>query len=159
MFVEVRWQTQRLWQRATGIEMPTATEPYRPRRPSVAVDPMRATRRWERAAVAAAALTVATVVVAMAPRAPLSRSTPVDAASARAPVTALLMLVLGGGIVALAMLAVVTWASRRRNDEDGPERLPEPLPVLRIWNLLAILLRVALGAALVAAAVMGAQPL
>jgi len=77
----------------------------------------RRSRRSARAAVAAVGLTTAVTVIAMAGRAPLSRSTPVDAASVRAPVTALLMLLAGAGIVALAAVAALIWlaeiASRR----------------------------------------------
>lgn len=114
-------------------------------------------RRWASATVAAAGLTAATAVIAMAARAPLSRSTPVDAASARAPVTALFMVFVGAGILALAAIAMSIWPGRGRKDDDEPEFAPEPLQVHWIWKLLAILLPLALGAALVAAAVLGVR--
>ena len=44
-----------------------------------------------------AGLAVAVVLVAMASRAPLSRSTPVNARAAQAPTTALFMLLIGIG--------------------------------------------------------------
>lgn len=93
----------------------------------------------------------------MAARGPLSRSTPVDAASARAPVTALFMLTAGAGIVALGGLVMVIWPGRRRREDDEPAPEPVPLPLHWIWKLLAMLLPLALGAALVAAAVLGAR--
>ena len=57
-------------------------------------------RGWARAGVTALGLTAATSVVAMASRAPLSRSMPVDASAAGAPVAALFAVLFGAGIVA-----------------------------------------------------------
>jgi heme/copper-type cytochrome/quinol oxidase subunit 2 len=99
-------------------------------------------------------LTAATAVIAMAARAPLARSTPVDAASARAPTTALFMLFGSAGVVALAALAWFIWPGRRRKSD---EFVPERVRVHWLWKLLAIVLPFALGAALVAAAVLGSQ--
>lgn len=118
---------------------------------------MHRSRRWTRAAGAVVGFTVATAVVAMAARAPLSRSTPVDAASARAPVTALGVLLLGAGIVALAGCAALLLLRRRRKRENEPEPVPEPLQVSWLSKLAAILLPFALGAALVAAALLGVK--
>ena len=121
---------------------------------------MRQTQRSRRsvyAAIAAVGLTCLTAVIAMAARAPLARSTPVDGASVRAPVTALLTLAAGAGIVALGGLVMVIWPGRRRRTDDEPEPKPEPLQVHWIWKLLAVLLPFALGAALVAAAVLGTR--
>ncbi len=83
-------------------------------------------RRWARAGLAALGLTAATSVVAMASRAPLSRSMPVDASAAGTPVAALSALLVGAGIVALGALVAVFWPSRWREDE-GSEMVPEPL--------------------------------
>ncbi|MGI8506049.1 MAG: DUF4129 domain-containing protein [Solirubrobacteraceae bacterium] len=102
-------------------------------------------------------MTGLTAVIAMAARAPLAPSTPVNAASARAPVTALAVLLVGAGVVALGGLAIVMWPARRRRGDDEPEPVAERLQVHWIWKLLAILLTFALGAALVAAAVLGAK--
>jgi hypothetical protein len=95
-------------------------------------------------------------LVAMAARAPLSRATPVDARSARAPTAALLMLVAGIGIVMLGALVLMVWSGRRRKD-DPPEREPTRIEVSWIWKVMAIVLPFALGAALVAAAVIGTR--
>jgi hypothetical protein len=114
-------------------------------------------RRWAHAALAAIALTAAIVLVAMAGRAPLSHSAPVNATSAQAPVTALFVLFAGAGVVALGALATLMWPGPRRKGDDEPEHVPEPLRVHWIWKLLAVLLPLALGAALVAAAVLGAK--
>jgi hypothetical protein len=114
-------------------------------------------RQWAQAAVVAAGLTAATVIVAIAGRAPLSRSAPVNAASAQAPTTALLVFLAGAGVVALGVLAALMWPGRRSKSSDEPE--PPPPPAVHwIWKLLALLLPIALGAALVAAAVLGAKP-
>jgi len=113
-------------------------------------------RQFSRAAVVALGLTAAMVLVAIAARDPLGRSTPVDAASAGAPATALFLLLVGAGCAALAAIVMLVWPGRRRkaDDEPEPERvLPE---VHWIWKLVAILLPLALGAAMVAAALLGA---
>ena len=91
-------------------------------------------RTWARAAIAASALTAATAVVGLAARAPLSRSTPVDAASARAPVTALALLLFGLGAVMIGALIAFVWSQRRRKDE-APEPVPEPTEVPWFWKL------------------------
>jgi hypothetical protein len=116
---------------------------------------MRRTSSRATAVLAVIGLTCVIVVVAMAARAPLSRSTPVNASSAQAPTTALLMLLAGTGIVMLGALAAVAWSGRRRKD-DPPE--PEPTKIEASWisKLIATLLPFALGAALVTAAVVGA---
>jgi hypothetical protein len=106
-----------------------------------------------RVAGAVVGFTAAAAVVAMAARAPLSGSTPVDAASARAPVTALGVLLLGAGIVAIAGCAALLWPRRRRQRDDEP--VPEPLRVSWLSKLVAIVLPLVFGAALVAAALLG----
>ena len=111
---------------------------------------------WVGAAVASVGLTAVIAVAAMAARDPLSRSTPVDAASGRAPLTALFILLLGAGTVALASLAMLAWHGRRRKN-DEPELVGEPLQVHWLWKVLACLLPLVLGAALVVAAVVGAR--
>ena len=113
-------------------------------------------REWAGAALAAVGLTAATAVVAMAARAPLASSTPVDAASARAPVTGLFMLLIGTGIISLGALVILLWP-RRGNDE--PEFVPERPHMHWITKLLAILVPLAIGAALVTAAILGARSL
>ena len=107
-----------------------------------------------RAAIATLALGVLAAIVAVAARAPLSRSTPVDARSLQAPTTALFMVIAGIGIVMLGAVAVFIWSGRRRKD-DPPEHEPPPIEVHWIWKVLATLLPLALGAALVVAAVTG----
>ena len=109
-----------------------------------------------RAAAAAPALAAAVVVVAMAARAPLSGATPVNAHSAQAPTTALFMVLLGTGVVMLGALVLVVWPGRRRKD-DPPEQEPTRIEVPWIWKVVAIVLPVALGATLVAAAVSGTR--
>lgn len=113
--------------------------------------------RWARTSLAALAVSAGVVVVAFAGRAPLSRSTQVDASSARAPVVALFILLAGAGIVALAALVSLSLSAGRSKGDDEPEHVAEPLRVHWVWKLLAILLPVALGASLVAAAVLGAK--
>jgi hypothetical protein len=105
----------------------------------------------------ATTLTAAVTVVAMASRAPLSRSTPVDASSARAPVAALAMLLVGCGIVVLATLVALIWPARRRGAEREPEFAPQPLRLHWLWKLLAVVLPIALGAALGVSAVLGTR--
>jgi hypothetical protein len=112
---------------------------------------------WARAALAVIAVTSAIVLVVMAGREPLSHSAPVNATSAQAPVTALFVLFAGAGVVALGSLVMLMWPGRRRKREDEPERVADPLRAHWIWKLLAALMPVALGAALVAAAVLGAR--
>ena len=109
-----------------------------------------------RAAAAALGLAAAAALVAMAARAPLSRATRVDARSAQAPTTALFMLLAGTGIVMLGAMVLVVWSGRRRKD-DPPEREPTRIEVSWIWKVMAIVLPFALGAALVAAAVIGTR--
>jgi Domain of unknown function (DUF4129) len=118
---------------------------------------MPGSRRWPRAAGAAVGLTAATSVAAMAARASLSSSAPVDAASARAPVTALGVLLLGAGIVALAVGAGMYLPRHRRARADKPELAPEPLQVTWLSKLAAMVLPLVLGAALVAAALLGVR--
>ncbi len=107
-----------------------------------------------RAAIATLALGVLAAIVAVAARAPLSRSTPVDARSLQAPTTAVFMVIAGIGMVMLGAVAVFIWSGRRRRD-DPPEHEPPPIEVHWIWKVLATLLPLALGAALVVAAVTG----
>jgi cytochrome b561 len=113
---------------------------------------MRRAGNTARAAIAAFALGAVAVVVAVAARAPLSRSTPVDARSLQAPTDAVFMLIAGIGILMLGALMMLVWPGRRRKD-DPPGYEPAPPEVHWIWKLLAILLPLALGAALVVAAV------
>ena len=117
---------------------------------------MRRASNRARAAIAAIALGGVAVVVAITARAPLSRSTPVDATALQAPTIAVFTLIAGIGVVVLGALAVLLWSGRRRQDEPL-EPQPPPIEVHWIWKLLAILLLLALGAALVAAAVIGSK--
>ncbi|HTP21289.1 MAG TPA: DUF4129 domain-containing protein [Solirubrobacteraceae bacterium] len=110
-----------------------------------------------RAAIAALALGALAVIVAVAARAPLSRPTPLDARSLQAPTIAVFTLIAGVGIVLLGTLMLLAWSGRRRKDDDVPEHEPSPPQVHWIWKLLAVLLIVGLGAALVAAAVSGSK--
>jgi heme/copper-type cytochrome/quinol oxidase subunit 2 len=117
---------------------------------------MHRSTNWSGAAVTVVALTAAGAVVAVAARSPLSRSSPVNAQAAQAPTIAVLVLLLGVGVVMLGLLMIVAWSGRRRNDD-----LPEPeAPAPEIpwwWKLLAMLLLFAFGAALVAAAISGVR--
>ena len=106
--------------------------------------------------LATAGLAAAVVVVAMAARAPLSRSTQVDARSAQAPTTALFVLLIGIGVVLLGTLAALAWSGRRRKD-DPPEREPTRVEASWFSKLVAILVPLLLGAALITAAVVGAR--
>lgn len=106
------------------------------------------------AALATTGLTIAAALVAMAGRSPLSSSTPVNATSARAPITALFMLLVGTGIVALGALMILMWPGR---GSDEPEFVREPPKVHWISKGIAILVVLALGAVLVAAAIVGAH--
>lgn len=108
------------------------------------------------AAAAALGLAVAVVIVAMAARAPLSGATPVDARSAQAPTTALVMLLLGAGVVVLGAVILLVWPGRRPKD-DSPERQPTRIDTPWIWRVVATILPFALGAALIAAAANGTR--
>jgi hypothetical protein len=116
---------------------------------------MHRSSRWTATALTTVGLGAAVIVAAMAARAPLSRSTPVNARSAQTPTTAVFMLLLGIGVVLLGTLAVLAWSGRRRKD-DEPEREPPPIEGSLISKLVAILLPLLLGAALITAAVVGA---
>ena len=69
-------------------------------------------------------------VVAIAARAPLSRSTPVDATALQAPTIAVFTLIAGIGVVVLGALAVLLRSGRRRQDEPLE---PEPPPPEVHW--------------------------
>jgi len=117
---------------------------------------MRTASNRARAAIAALALGGVAVVVAIAARAPLSRSTPVDARALQAPTAAVFLLIAGIGVVIIGALALLVWSGRRRKD-DPPEHEPPPIEVHWVWQVLAILLPFALGAALIVAAATGAK--
>ena len=114
-------------------------------------------RRWARAVLAVLAVAGAAAVVAMAGRAPLSHSTPINASSAQAPAMALFVLLLGAGSVALAGLAALIWSGRWRKGDDELEPVHQPFHIPWYWKIGAIALPFALGAALVAAAVLGTR--
>jgi hypothetical protein len=105
------------------------------------------------AAIATMALGAAGVVVAMAARWPLSGSARVDAQSAQTPSAAVFVLLAGAGLVMFGALVVVALSGRQTKDER------EPPPMNAPWwmKLLAILVPLAIGAALVAAAVLGSR--
>lgn len=103
----------------------------------------------------ALALTGLSAVIAITARAPLSHATPIDARSAATPVTALWLLALGAGIVALTAVSVLLWPGRRRRGDDEPEFENEVPPIHWLWKLAAIILPFALGAALLAAVFVG----
>jgi hypothetical protein len=115
-------------------------------------------KRWFVAAGVACGLVVLVAVVAVAGSAPLDGSGSVNAGSARTPLAALLVVVVGGGCVALCALAVFIWPGRRHRD-DEPEHERPPLNVHWAWKVAAIALPWALGAALLAAAVLGLRML
>lgn len=108
------------------------------------------------AAVTTLGLAVTVVIVAVASRAPLSHATAVNARSAQAPTTALVMALAGTGIVMLGALLLVAFSGRRRKD-DPPEREPARVDVSWIWKVVSLVLTLALGAVLVAAAALGTR--
>ena len=109
-----------------------------------------------RAAVATLGLVVAAAVVAVAARAPLSGGAAVNTRSAQAPTTAVFMVLAGMGVVTVGGLLLLLWSGRRRKD-DSPEREPTKIEVHWFWKLVSMLLTLALGAALVAAAAIGTR--
>jgi Domain of unknown function (DUF4129) len=109
-----------------------------------------------RAAAVTLGLAATVAVVAMAARAPLSPGTPVNAQSAQGPTTALFMVLAGAGIVMLGAIVLVAFSGRRRKD-DPPEHEPTRIDVPWIWKVVTIVLTLALGAALVLAAVTGTR--
>jgi hypothetical protein len=113
-------------------------------------------KRWFVAAGVACGLVVLVAVVALAGRAPLGGSASVNANSARTPLAALFVAVVGGGFVALCASAVLIWPGRRHRDGE-PEHEPPPLQVHWAWKLAAIVLPLALGVALLAAAALGVR--
>jgi hypothetical protein len=98
-------------------------------------------------------LTAMTTVIEMAARGPLSSSTPVNADSARTPTTAVFMLLVGFGAVAVGALIVVLWPERRRRSDEEP--VAEPPQLHWAWKVAAVLCPFGLGAALVAAVLVG----
>ena len=113
-------------------------------------------KRWNVAGAAACGLATLVAVVALAGRVPLDGSMPMNASSARTPLSALFLLVVGAGAIALGAMTGLLAPGRRRRD-DEPERERPALEVHWAWKLAAILIPFALGAALVAAAVLGAR--
>lgn len=110
---------------------------------------------WARAAAVGGLATALVAVAAGAAREPLSGATPVSARSAAAPVTALYLLMIGAGIAGLTVLAVWLWPGRRRADDDELQLVHELPRMHWLWKLVAVLLPFALGAALIAAAMLG----
>jgi Domain of unknown function (DUF4129) len=104
----------------------------------------------------AVALAATVTVVAVAASSPLSHSTSVDARAAQPPTVALFMLLLGTGVVMLGALVLLLWSGRRRKD-DPNERTPAALEIPWWLKLVAILLPLALGAAVIAAAISGTR--
>lgn len=117
---------------------------------------MRTSSIRARVVVATLGLGAAVVIVAMASHAPLSRATALNARAAQTPTTALFMVLAGMGVVMLAGLALLMWSGRRR-DDDPPEREPTRIELHWFWKLVAVLVPLAVGAALVAAAVTGTR--
>jgi hypothetical protein len=114
-------------------------------------------KRWFVAAGVACGLVVLVAVVALAGRAPLGGgSASVNASSASTPLTALFVVVVGGGFVGLCALAVFIWPGRRHGDGE-PEHERPPLLVHWAWKLAAIVLPLVLGVALLAAAALGVR--
>jgi Domain of unknown function (DUF4129) len=111
-------------------------------------------RRWVVATAAALCLTAASAVTAMAGRAPLAHSNPVNAGSAQTPVTALYALVLGAAAISLAALVALMWPGR---GSDEPDFVQEPQPVHWIEKLVAIAVPLLLGAGLITAVVLSAD--
>jgi len=115
-------------------------------------------KRWNVAGAAACGLATLVAVVALAGRVPLDGSMPMNASSARTPLSALFLLVVGAGAIALgAMTGLLAPGRRRRDDEPERERERPALQVHWARKLAAILIPFAVGAALVTAAVLGAR--
>jgi hypothetical protein len=92
----------------------------------------------------------------MAARSPLSGSTPVNARSAQAPTTALVFLLLGAGTLMLGALLILAWSGRRSKD-GPPEHEPTRFAVPWMWKVMSMVLLLVVGAALLAAAVIGVR--
>jgi Domain of unknown function (DUF4129) len=118
---------------------------------------MNGPRRRPAAASIAVGLTAAIAIVALASRAPLSHSTPVNAVSARTPVTALVMLLLGAAVLGLAALVALIVPARRRKGPAELQAHTEPLSAHWLWKLAALVVPLLLGAALIAAAALGVR--
>jgi Domain of unknown function (DUF4129) len=108
------------------------------------------------ATAAACGLGALVSVVALASRGPLDGSAPVNASSARTPLSALFVLVAGAGLIGLGAMTVVLRHGCRPRDGE-PERERTGLQVHWAWKLAAILIPFALGAALLAAAGLGVR--
>jgi len=113
-------------------------------------------KRWSVPTGVACGLGALVSVVALASRAPLDGSASVNASATRTPFSALLVLAAGAGLIALGAMAVVMRPGRRRRN-DEPERERPALQVHWAWKVVAILVPFALGAALLAAAVLGVR--
>jgi phosphatidylglycerophosphate synthase len=119
--------------------------------------PVFMSRRAARAGAVASVLTGAAAITAAAGRYPLEQSSPINAASARAPITALYAILIAAGILFLTGLVVVMWPRRRRPGDEEPPFLSEPSQMHWLGRLLAVLLPLALAAALIAAVLTGAH--
>lgn len=122
----------------------------------IAHDQRRLRPRWA-AVVVAVSLTGALIVVAIAARGPLSHSSAVDASSATAPLMALLLVLASSVALVLWACLVRSLARARRRQDVEPEHVPETPPIHWLWKALAILAPLAVGAALVAAALLGTR--
>jgi hypothetical protein len=107
-----------------------------------------------RAVALAGGLTALLAVVAMAGARPLTHGSTIDAESARTPLAAIAVVLLGVGIFALAGLVWLMWPARGTRRE----RRPAPGPTAHwLWKLAAVVVPMALGAALVTAALLGTR--
>ena len=114
------------------------------------------TTRAARATAIVAGITAAAAIVAIAARAPLSRSSPIDAASARRRSRRCSSCCSAPASSRSAMVMILAFRQRRRKD-DPDERLSEPPEIHWIWKVLATLAPLAVGAALIVAAVTGSK--
>jgi Domain of unknown function (DUF4129) len=116
----------------------------------------RATSPWLGAAATVLGLAAAGALIAAASARRLGHAAAIEASAARTPATALFVLTLGAGVVALAGLAAAVLPGLRRRDDERRQIREEP-SLHWVWKLLAVAMPVALGGALILAGVLGVR--
>jgi hypothetical protein len=117
----------------------------------------RSNRSFGRAAFVATVVTAMLALVAMAGRAPLSRSSPINAVSVRAPGLAILLLIFAAGIAVVAAVVALVLPGYRRSTDQEPESVLQELTTPWIGKMIAIVAACAIAAVLVAAAALGTK--
>lgn len=117
------------------------------------VDP---TRHRIGATLVVVGFTVAISLMAMVARSPLSRATPVNAASAHSSAAALALVLAGAGTVGVTALAFLVAQASRSGREHDRELVVGQCRSYWLHNLVAAILALAFAGALIAAAVLGA---